>query len=361
MLKVAQYEIDIKELRRKYFNLAKCRDDYTVDMNEYKNKKCLVTGGTGLIGRQVVDLLANYGANVCSISLDDLQLKEYDVHYFKLDLSGIKSIGGYGNFTDLEIFNSLVLDMDYVFHLAGIKASPKMTLERPATMSITPLMINTNVLEACRINGIKNVLFTSSIGAYSEAIVLRELHAYRGNPMDFYPGMVKRMAEYQIQSYKKEFGLDYKVVRLTNNFGIGDNFNPDNGMFISSLMAKILRGDNPVEIWGDGSNVRDFAYSKDTARGILHMMLHGDGIVNLGGIKSSVKEIVETMQSITPFEAHYNKDLPSGIKERVLDTTKAEKLGYKHITPLKEALKETWEWLKNNQDEYKKRLNYFNS
>jgi GDP-L-fucose synthase len=317
-------------------------------MNEYKNKKCLVTGGTGLIGRQVVDLLVNEGAIVEVISLDKITLNPNVWHYEYADLKDYK---------ECEYHTQ---GKDYVFHLAGIKASPKITLERPATMSITPLMINTNVLEACRINGIKNVLFTSSIGAYENEpnCAFKEENAYHGSPMDFYPGMVKRMAEYQIQSYKKEFGLDYKVVRLTNNFGIGDNFNPDNGMFISSLMAKILRG-GVVEIWGDGSNVRDFAYSKDTARGILHMMLHGEGIVNLGGIKASVKEIVETMQSITPFEAHYNPQQASGIKERVLDTTKAQGLGYKPFYTLYEALKETWEWYVKNSKESEKRLNYF--
>jgi GDP-L-fucose synthase len=340
-------------------------------MNEYKNKKVLVTGGTGLIGRQVVDLLVNEGADVTVLGLDDLKLNN-KVFYRKFDLSCSTY---FDSFNELQSILSpsppYWQEWDYIFHLAGIKASPKITLERPATMSITPLMINTNVLEACRINGIKNVLFTSSIGAYSnEASLdhagnykwnLAEDKAYLGEPMDFYPGMVKRMAEYQIQSYEKEFSLNYCVMRLTNNFGIGDNFNPDNGMFISSLMAKVLRGDNPVEIWGDGSNIRDFAYSKDTARGILHMMLnHKDTQpINLGGTKASVKEIVETLQSIVPFEAHYNPQQASGIKERVLDTTKALNLGYKPSYTLYESLKETWDWYVLNSLESEKRLNYF--
>jgi GDP-L-fucose synthase len=322
-------------------------------MNEYKNKSCLVTGGTGLIGRQVVDLLVNEGAEVNVVSLDDLVLNE-NVDYRMVDLRNYDTCR---YMLDGRYFEK----PDYVFHLAGIKSSPKITLERPATMSITPLMINTNVLEACRVNGIKNVLFTSSIGAYENEpnCAFKEENAYHDNPMDFYPGMVKRMAEYQIQAYKKEFNLDYKVCRLTSNFGIGDNFNPDNGMFISSLMAKVLRGDNPVEIWGSGDNIRDFAYSKDTARGILHMMLYANGLVNLGGIKATVKEVVETLQSIVPFKVTYNQNLPSGIKERVLDTTKAQELGYKPSYTLEQGLRETWEWLLGHKDEYLKRANYF--
>jgi GDP-L-fucose synthase len=230
-------------------------------MSEYKDKKCLVTGGTGLIGRQVVDLLVDEGASVKVISLDDLKLNPTAL-YSKVNL--------------IEPIVSVIATTgkDYVFHLAGIKASPDITNKRPATMSIPPLQINTNVLEACRINKVPKVLFTSSIGAYANSVILTEDNAYSGEPMDKEPGQVKRMAEVQIQSYEKEFGLKWVITRITNSYGIGDNFNPDNGMFVPSLMAKILRGDNPVVIYGDGTNVRDFAYSKDIARGILQMMIN---------------------------------------------------------------------------------------
>lgn len=325
-------------------------------MNEYKNKKCLVTGGTGLIGRQVVDLLVNEGADVYVIALDNLQLNP-KVHYWQFDLRD-------------RIYSELATkNKEYVFHLAGIKASPDITLKRPATMSIIPLMINTNVLEACRINGIKNVLFTSSIGAYAEAEILTEENAYIGNPMDFLPGQVKRMAEYQIQGYKQEFGLDYKVVRCANTYGIGDNFNPDNAMFIPSLMAKVLRGDNPVKIWGDGSQIRDFVYSKDIAKGILQMMLYAEGVVNLGsGYGYSIREVTETLNQIAEvntldgirsFNYEFDTTKPSGVKKRVMDISKAKSYGYNPTYLLKEGLKETWEWFKSNKKEYEKRLNYF--
>lgn len=328
-------------------------------MHEYKDKKVLVTGGTGLIGRQVVDLLVECGAEVTSISLDDLRLNDKAVH-FNLDLSSFSN--NRSKFTDLEIFTRLLLGMDYVFHLAGIKASPKITLERPATMSIPPLMINTNVLEACRINGIRNVLFTSSIGAYAQGELLKEENAYIGDPMDFLPGQVKRMAENQIWAYQREFGLNYRVVRLGNTYGIGDNFNPDNAMFIPSLMAKVLRGDNPVEIWGDGSQIRDFAYSKDIARGVLQMMLNAQDCmpINLGaGQGYTVKDVVETLHGITKFEFKFITSSTTGVKRRVLDISKARSLGYELKYSLYEGLKETWEWFKDNSKESEKRLNYF--
>lgn len=315
-------------------------------MNEYTNKKVLVTGGGGLIGRQVIHALVDEGADVISVGLDNPE--------------------GYSKFITCDLTHKdycleVTKDMDYVFHLAGIKTSPDMTNKRPATMSVAPLMMNTNVLEACRINKIPKVLFTSSIGAYPVNVPLVEENAYKGEPMDFLPGMVKRMAEYQIQSYEKEFGLKWVIVRLTNCYGPGDNFNPDNAMFIPSLMAKILRG--KVELWGDGSNTRDFSYSGDIAKGVLKMMLAAQDTqpINLGsGEGHTIKEVVSLMQKFIDFEVKFTGGT-SGIQSRVLGISKAMKLGYKPETSLYDGLKETWKWFKAHKTEYKRRMNYFDS
>ncbi len=318
-------------------------------MNEFTNKKVLVTGGTGLIGRQVVALLVKDGASIDVVSLDDFKINS-TTKYIKTDLR------------EPAICDMLTKNMDYVFHLAGIKASPKITVERPATMSIPTLMVNTNVLEACRINSIKNVLFTSSIGAYAEAEFLKEGNAYCDEPMDLLPGTVKRMAEYQILAYDKEYGLEYRVVRLGNVYGPGDNFDPENGMFISSLMAKVLRGDNPVEIWGDGKQVRDFIYSKDAARGIIHMMLHAQDCmpVNIGSGKGyTVTEVISTLQKIVRFKVRYDKTKPTGVARRVLDVSKAKSLGFDTQYSLEDGLRETWDWFKENPNQYLQRKNYF--
>jgi GDP-L-fucose synthase len=313
----------------------------------YKDKKVLVTGGTGLIGRQVVDLLVEEGANVHVISLDDLILND-KATYWNIDLRDFKMCQ---NFTKT----------DYVFHLAGIKASPDITKKRPATMSVVPLQINTNILEACRINKVENVLFTSSIGAYQEAELLKEEDAFKGEPMDSAPGHVKRIAERQIQWYQQEYGLNYKAVRLANTYGPGDNFNPDNGMFISSLMAKVLRGDNPVSIWGNGLAVRDFTYSGDIAKGILQIMQsNAEGIVNLGsGLGYAVNDVVLSLQLITDFNFKYDISKPSGVAKRVLDISKARSYGYEPSVTLMEGLLRTWEWFIKNPREYEGRLNYF--
>ena len=85
--------------------------------------------------------------------------------------------------------------------------------------------------------------------------------------MDMFPGWAKRMAELQIKAYAKQYGLNtYSIVRPCNVYGPGDNFDPKNAMVIPTLMQRIFNKENPVVVWGDGSAIRDFAYSSDVAK-----------------------------------------------------------------------------------------------
>lgn len=317
-------------------------------MRQFTNKKVLVTGGTGLIGRQVVDLLVSEGADLTIATLDNLKLHNH-AQYFRADLR------------DMANARLAVKEKEYVFHLAGVKGSPKVTTEQGHLMSDITLVVGMNIIKACREADIQNVLFTSSIGAYAEAELLTEANAYQGKAMDA-PGEAKRKVERLIQSYHAKFGPTYKVVRIASVFGPGDNFDIETGMFIPSLMAKVMRGDIPVEVWGDGTQVRDFIYSKDAARGIIHMMLHAkDSLpVNIGsGIGYTVAEVVETLKKIVDFEVRYDKTKPSGVAKRVLDVSKAKTLGFEAQYSLADGLRETWEWFKGNSNEYLRRKNYF--
>ena len=317
-------------------------------MNEFRNKKVLVTGGTGLIGRQVVDLLVKAGADLTIATLDDLEFYGH-VRYFRDDLR------------DLDNARQVVKWQEYVFHLAGVKASPKISSEKSVLMSEITLSVGQNVIRACQEFQTQNVLFTSSIGAYAEAELLKEENAYDGDAMDS-AGEAKREVERQIQTYQRKYGLIFKVVRIANCYGAGDNFDLENAMFIPSLMAKVLRGDDPIEIWGDGSQVRDFIYSKDAAKGIIHMMLKSpDSMpVNIGSGKGyTVADVVKELQRIVKFKIKYDTTKPTGVARRVLDVTKAKSIGFESQYSLYDGLKETWEWFKSNPDEYKRRLNYF--
>jgi GDP-L-fucose synthase len=322
-------------------------------LSEYFNNcKVLVTGGTGLIGRQVVDILVDCGAYVTVTSLDNLNLNPNAV-YKKMDL------------TKIENCIDLTSDIDYVFHLAGIKGSIEVTKSMPASFFVPLLLMNTNILEASRLNNVKRLVYTSSIGAFPSAEVFREEDDNSAPPMDMFPGWAKRMAELQIKAYKIQYKKNnFYVTRPCNVYGPGDNFDPKNAMVIPSLMARISAGESPLSIWGDGSAVRDFAFSRDLAIGILQTLIHGTGnfdFLNLASGKGvTIKELVDTMSEVIGFEYEFDTSKSSGFPKRVMDISNAKKIiGYNHTTTLKEGILETWNWFQKNKKEYLERKNYF--
>ena len=231
-------------------------------LKSFTGKKVLVTGGTGLIGRQVVDILCDVGADVKIVSLDRININDKAEHI-------------HGDLTSFDFCREITRGMDFVFHIAGIKGSIEVTKTKPASHFVPALMFNTNVLEACRINAVRKVVYTSSIGAYASAEVFKESQNTDGPPMDFLSGWAKRMAELQIQAYKIQYGMDnFSIVRPCNVYGPGDNFNPNNAMVIPSLMYRIYHKEDPVMVWGDGSAIRDFGYSRDVAEGVILALYH---------------------------------------------------------------------------------------
>ena len=319
-------------------------------LSEFSSKNCLVTGGTGMIGSEVVRILCDAGSKVKIVSLDDVVVDERAEHIR-------------GDLTDISVCKDVTSGMDYVFHIAGIKGSIEVTKSKPASFLVPLLMLNTNVLEASRANGVKKLVYTSSIGAYSSAEDFKEGENLDGAPMDMYPGWAKRMAELQIKAYREQYGLDWAVVRPCNVYGPRDNFDPDNAMVIPSLMMRINRGENPVVVWGDGAAVRDFAFSRDVAEGIILAIYHGTGgdFVNLGsGVGVTIKELVETLHRFLDFNYEFDTTKPSGFPKRVMNISRArEWIGYNPTTTLLDGLKETWMWFQQNQKEYLKRKNYF--
>src|SRR4028119_16397 len=179
-----------------------------IDENILKNfagKNVVVTGGTGLIGREVVKILDRADANVKIASLDRVKVSEKAEHIF-------------GDLTNFEFCKQLTKGIDYAFHLAGIKGSIEVTKSKPASFFVPLLMMNTNMLEACRVNEVEKVVYTSSIGAYSSAEVFKESeYSEEQPPMDMFPGWAKRMAEFQVKAYKIQYNLEnFAIVRPCN-------------------------------------------------------------------------------------------------------------------------------------------------
>jgi len=319
-------------------------------LKSFENKTCLVTGGSGLIGRSIVNILCDSGAIVKVVSLDKLNVDSRAEHLIK-------------DLRYLDVCLEVTKNIDFVFHVAGIKGSIDVTRSKPASFFVPLLMFNTNLLEAARISKVKKLVYTSSIGAYSSAEVFHEDKNRDDVPMDMYPGWAKRMAELQIRAYREQYNLDWSIVRPCNVYGPGDNFDPDNAMVIPSLMMRIRRGESPLVVWGDGSAIRDFAFNKDVAEGVINALYYGTkgDFVNLGsGVGTSIRELVEGLASFLNFKYEFDKTKSSGFPKRVMDISKAKEIiNFNPSTSLIDGLKLTWEWFQNNSDEYLKRKNYF--
>lgn len=324
-------------------------------LKSFTGKNALVTGGTGLIGRQVVDLLSGAGAKVRIVSLDKLTVHPKAEHVI-------------GDLTNLDLCKQITKDMDFVCHLAGIKGGAGVSSTKLATHFVPTIMFNTNVLEASRINKVPKLVYTSSIGAYTSTDVFIESSETPGNfsspPMDF-AGWAKRMAELQIHAYKVQFGMEnFAIVRPSNVYGPGDNFDPNNAMVVPTLLYRVFKKENPVVIWGDGTAIRDFVYSRDVAEGCLLALHHGTQgrFVNLGsGTGVTIRELVETLRTFLDFNYEFDPTKPAGYPKRVMDITLARQMiGYNPSTSLRDGLKATWSWFLQNQDEYLQKQNYFN-
>jgi GDP-L-fucose synthase len=321
--------------------------------NFYNNKKIIITGGTGLIGRFIVKKLCDFGAKVTIVSLDKFNNEKRANHII-------------GNLTNFDFCKDITKNQDYAFHISGIKGSVKVTIEKPASFFVPLIMMNTNFLEACRLNNVNRLVYTSSIGAYSSREIFIESEEDSNNPpMDMFPGWAKRMAEMQIQAYKKQYNLkNFFAVRPCNVYGPGDNFDPENAMVIPTLMNRIFSKEDPVVIWGDGSAIRDFAYAADTADGVILTIINGTGdfdFLNLGsGIGYTIRQLVETLSGITKFNYKFDENKDSGFPRRIMNIDNAKKiLGYSPKFSLKEGLKETWSWYIKHSSQTIKRHNYF--
>jgi GDP-L-fucose synthase len=309
----------------------------------FRDLKVLVAGGTGMIGIPLVKLLVEQGAHVRVASLDDASRAHPSSEFLRLDL------------TRLENCRQVCHGMDFVFNLLGVKASPAITVTKPASFLYPTVMMEMNMLEAARLEGVAGYLLTSSIGVYAPAETFYERGVWETfpSPNDWFSGWAKRIGELQVDAYKKEYmWTRIAVVRPANVYGPYDNFDRENAMVIPSLLKRALSGGDSLKVWGDGAAVRDFIHSRDVARGMLLVAEKMPGKpVNLGcGIGVSIKTLVETIVSCLDMKLKilWDETKPHGDNKRIMDISTATSMGYRPEISLKEGIREVIEWYRVN-------------
>jgi len=323
-------------------------------MDFYENKKVLVTGGTGLIGRPLVDLLIQRGAKVTVVSLDFPKNLPSNIDFRRVDLREFSHC--------LDICKG----KDIVFQLAGVKGSPAMTKFKPASFFVPTMQFSINMMEAARQCDVERYLFTSSVGVYSPADEFFEDDVWKTFPSenDKFAGWAKRMGELQAQAYEIQFGWkNISIVRPANVYGPYDNFDPKNAMVIPSLIKRVVEGENPLNVWGDGTAIRDFIFSRDVARGMMHAIENNINIpINLGsGNGVSIREITETLVKCfnQKIEIFWDTSKPNGDSKRIMNTSRARDLGFIPETSLEDGISQTIKWYLENINSENSRYNAF--
>ena len=283
------------------------------------NKSALVIGANGMVGTALMRVLSDS--------------KVYNV------------IRGVDIETDMTIKENakIIASYDHIYHLAGIKGSPLRAKERPADY-LPMLQFDTNVIEAVGHYKPEWFLYTSTIGVYPPMEEYRENSVWNKVPSenDKVPAYIKRMGELSCYAIRATYGYEnISIVRPANIYGPNDNFG-DESTVIASLIKKGCN-DDIINVWGDGSPIRDFIYCEDVARGMLHMVENKINVpVNLGsGKEVTISDIANTIGKYFDKEVKYDKSKPNGDMRRQMNTNRAESVGFKPKYTLEQGLKET--------------------
>ena len=307
------------------------------------DKNILVTGGSGFLGRHVVQSLVEAGANPAKISTP--RSKDCDLR-------------------SADNCKSALEGKDVAIHLAAHVGGIGLNQKKPGELFYDNLMMGVNLIHQAHLTGVSKVVVVGTICAYPKftPVPFKEEDLWNGYPEETNApyGVAKKALLVQLDAYRQQYGLSGVYLLPVNLYGPWDNFNPDSSHVIPALIRKLdeakLRKDDVVAVWGDGSPTREFLYVDDAARGIVMATQHYDGSepVNLGtNYEISIKDLVELLAELMEFEGkiHWQTDKPNGQPRRCLDTQKAEKLfGFKAQMSFREGLKRTIDWWTAHRD-----------
>ena len=229
------------------------------------------------------------------------------------------------------------------------------------------LMINTNVIEAARKAGVKNLIAFLSTCVFPDKVKypLTVDQIQLGEPHESnYPyAYAKRMADVQIRAYREQYGINYTSIIPSNIYGPNDNFNLDHGHVMPMLIHKLYlakKNKTDFTVWGSGKPLREFVYSKDIAKiaeWALFNYEHTDPLIISGDEEISIKDLVGLLVDEFKFKGKvvFDKTKPDGQLRKPSDNSKIkELLPDFEYTPFEQGIKETVNWFIENYDEARK-------
>jgi GDP-L-fucose synthase len=308
-----------------------------------QNKRILVTGGAGFLGRQVVDQLVQAGARLDKILIP--RSRDYDLR-------------------SLEACQRAVDQQDIVIHLAAHVGGIGLNREKPAELFYDNLMMGTQLIHSAYQAGVEKFVCVGTICAYPNLtpVPFKEDDLWNGYPevTNAPYGIAKKALLVQLQAYRQQYGFNGVYLLPVNLYGPEDNFDPKSSHVIPALIRKVYeaqqRGDKTLPVWGDGSPSREFLYSTDAARGIVKatQFYNDPDPVNLGtNHEVKIRDLVELICELMGFEGEivWQTDKPNGQPRRCLDTQRAkERFGFEAEVEFREGLKNTIDWYRQNAE-----------
>lgn len=310
----------------------------------------LVTGCAGFIGAETTRQLLELGHRV--VGVDNLN-DYYDVHLKQQRLKQLKSIAGF-EFIHLDIEDRVGVNQLFqrtkfaaVVNLAA-RAGVRYSMENPHVYLSTNALGTLNLLEAMRAHSIKKFLLASTSSLYAGQPMPFSEELPVNTPISPYAA-TKKAAEVLAYSYHKLYGIDVSVVRYFTVYGPAGR--PDMSIF---RFIKWIEADQPIELYGDGAQSRDFTYVEDIARGTIAALKPvGYEIINLGGGQEpySLLDIIGRLEKLIGKKARLNKQdfHPADLKATWADISKAKKLlDWQPVTKLDDGLRMSVAWYMNN-------------
>ena len=303
-----------------------------------ENKKILVTGGNGFLGRVVVEKLTKLNVK----SIISPSSKELDL---RLQSNCKKAVH----------------DVDVVFHLAGKGGGIEYMRNNPAETFYDNIMMGTQLINEAKNENVEKFIALGTVCSYPKfsSIPFTENNFWEGYPEETNAayGLSKKMMTVQSEAYRNQFNFNSISVIPTNLFGPGDDFNANTSHVIPGIISKISKAmstnSKEIILWGDGTPTRDFLYVDDAADGII---LAGEKYndsypLNLGAQKEiSIKELANTISRLMNFDGKINWDTtkPNGQPRRCVSNEMAEqKIGFIPKISLEDGLKKVITWHKS--------------
>ena len=316
-----------------------------------KDKKILVAGATGLIGSNLLLRTLAEGAQVrATVHRKTPVIDDPRIKYVQCDL------------TKGEDCRRAVEGMQYVFLCAANTSGAAMIAATPM-IHVTPnILINSQMLEAAYAANVEKFIWLGSTVAYPMSKrPMREEQLLEGEPFEkyYYAGWTKRFTEILCRMYGEKLSrpMTTIVLRPTNVYGPRDDFRFETSHVIPALIRKSVERWNPIEVWGDGSEVRDAIYVDDMVEAMVQaaVKLEHYTALNIGlGAGHSVRELLTMILELDGYadaKIKFDPSKPTMIPIRLVDTAKAKQLlGFRARTAIREGLRKTLEWYRQHPE-----------